>query len=120
MLSSSETEEFGHYFKKYYMENADLWAYCFRIGAGINTNMHIERMHQTIKYLYLHGKKVQRLDKTIDILMKFVKDKLFERVITMNKGKISSKIKELRNRHKHRHQLSCAIRNELASSFLFN
>nr|CAI5828831.1 unnamed protein product [Callosobruchus analis] len=61
--------------------------------ASINTNMSIERMHQTIKYLYLNGKQVRHLDKTINILMKLVKDKLFERLITLNKGKVSSKIK---------------------------
>lgn len=108
MFSSVETIEFGRYFKQYYVDNALSWAYCYRRGAGINTNMHIERMHQTIKYLYLHGKSVQRLDKTIHMLMKFVKDKLFDRVITMNKGKISSKIMELRKRHKNSQNMNIA------------
>nr|CAI5847557.1 unnamed protein product [Callosobruchus analis] len=101
MLSSAESNEFGRYFKQYYVENAVSWAYCYRRGAGINTNMHIERMHQTIKYIYLEGKSIQRFDKTIHILMKFVKDKLFDRLISMNKGKITSKITELRKRHKN-------------------
>nr|CAI5837170.1 unnamed protein product [Callosobruchus analis] len=101
MLSSAESNEFGRYFKQYYVENAVAWAYCYRRGAGINTNMHIERTHQTIKYIYLEGKSVQRLDKTIHILMKFVNDKLFDRLISMNKGKITSKITELRKRHKN-------------------
>lgn len=100
LLSSAKTQEFGQYFEKYYINNSVSWAYCYRLHAGINTNMSIERMHQTIKYLYLNGKQVRRLDKTINILMKLIKDKLFERLITLNKGKISGKIKELRKRHK--------------------
>jgi hypothetical protein len=31
--------------------------------------------------------------------MRFVKDKLFDRIISLNKGKISSKIRDLRKRH---------------------
>ncbi|XP_050514453.1 uncharacterized protein LOC126889821 [Diabrotica virgifera virgifera] len=100
LLSSGNTQEFGQYFQKYYLHNMESWAYCYRLHAGINTNMSIERMHQTIKYLYLNGRQVRRLDKTINILIKLIKDKLFERLITLNKGKISSKLRELRKRHK--------------------
>lgn len=115
LQSSSETLEFGNYFGQYYLDNVKSWAYCYRLGAGLNTNMHIERMHQTIKYLYLNGKHVKRLDKTIHSLMKFIKDKLFERIVTMNKGKISSKVKELRKRHKSSKELdiSSIIESEM-------
>lgn len=70
LASSPQTIEFGHYFNQYYTTNVESWAYCYRLHAGINTNMHIERMHQTIKYLYLNGKSVQRLDKAISVLMR--------------------------------------------------
>ncbi|KAE9523211.1 hypothetical protein AGLY_016378 [Aphis glycines] len=39
------------------------WAYRHRLHARINTNMHIERIHRTLKHIYLEGKKVKRLDK---------------------------------------------------------
>lgn len=42
---------------------------------------------------------MKTLDRGIDAIMKFVKDKLFERIIVLHKGKISTKISELRNRH---------------------
>lgn len=100
LLLSAQTMEFGHYFEKYYLHNKESWAYCHRLHAGVNTNMSIERMHQTIKYLYLNGKQVKRLDKAINTLMKFIKDKLFDRLIVLNKGKVTSKIRELRKRHK--------------------
>lgn len=104
MQSSSETLEFGNYFGQYYC-----------LDAGLNTNMHIEGMHQTIKYLYLNGKHVKRLDKTIHSLIKCIKDKLFERIVTMNKGKIFSKVKELRKRHKSSEELdiSSIIESEM-------
>jgi hypothetical protein len=75
-------------------------AYCHRLKSGLNTNMHIERMHRTIKYIYFNGRKVKRLDKAITQILKFVRDKLFDRLITINKGKLCSKLKELRLRHK--------------------
>ncbi|KAL1487580.1 hypothetical protein ABEB36_015753 [Hypothenemus hampei] len=56
-------------------------------------------MHRTIKYVYLQGKNSKRLDKTINILMSLVRDKLYDRIITLHKGKISSKLSELRKRH---------------------
>nr|XP_015839957.1 PREDICTED: uncharacterized protein LOC107398909 isoform X2 [Tribolium castaneum] len=94
LLSTPQTSEFGRYFVQNYGDNVNAWAYCHRLHAGINTNMHIERMHHTIKYLYLQGKKAHRLGKTINKLMKFIKDKLFERLIIINKGKISTKVKK--------------------------
>ncbi|XP_050499982.1 uncharacterized protein LOC126880257 isoform X1 [Diabrotica virgifera virgifera] len=97
---SVETLEFAQYYKDNYMSKPEFWAYCFRLNSGINTNMHIERMHRTIKHIYLHGKFVKRLDKAIDGIMKFVRDKLFERVIILYKGKVSTKLSDLRHRHK--------------------
>jgi hypothetical protein len=91
---------FAAYFEKYYAKRSGMWAFSYRKWCGINTNMHIERMHRTIKYIYLEGKKGKRLDKTICCLLKFVRDKMFDRLITLEKGKISSKITCIRNRHK--------------------
>lgn len=109
LLSKESTTEFGKYFRAQYLNNSESWAYCYRLNAGINTNMHIERMHRTLKYLYLGGKHVKRLDKAITAIMKFTKDKLFQRLIVLNKGKISSKIKDIRLRHKTSDKLDTEI-----------
>ena len=45
-------------------------------------------------------KHVKRLDKAIGAIMRFVKDKLFERLIVLHKGKLCTKLGTLRNRHK--------------------
>ena len=72
----------------------------WHLQCGLNTNMHVERMHRTLKYIYLKGKQAKRLDKTIHALMKFIRDKLIDRLIVLNKGKLTSKLKEIRARHK--------------------
>uniref|UniRef100_A0A6P7GVN3 Uncharacterized protein LOC114341342 n=1 Tax=Diabrotica virgifera virgifera TaxID=50390 RepID=A0A6P7GVN3_DIAVI len=97
---SPESVEFANYFQQHYVNKAEHWAYCFRLYSGLNTNMHIERMHRTIKHLYLNGKYVKRLDKAISAILKFVRDKIFERLIVVHKGKVCTKLSELRQRHK--------------------
>jgi len=58
-------------------------------------------MQRTLKHIYLEGKKVKRLDKSIHALLKFLRDKSIDRLIVLHKGKLTSKIKELRKRHKN-------------------
>ena len=41
------------------------WAYCYRVHLGINTNMAIENFNKILKYCYLKGKRIKRLDKII-------------------------------------------------------
>ena len=76
------------------------WAYCFRAYSGLNTNMHLERMHGVIKYIYLKGAKPKRLNIALHALMTFLRDKLLDKLIAINKGKLTYKISCLRNRHK--------------------
>lgn len=100
LTSDSDTTDFANYFQMYYMKNCEQWAYCHRLHSGLNTNRHLERMHHTIKYIYIKGKRVKRLDKAIDLIMKFVRDKFFDRSIMLHKGKITNKLKEIQRRHK--------------------
>ncbi|XP_050299822.1 uncharacterized protein LOC126738496 isoform X2 [Anthonomus grandis grandis] len=106
LLTDPETQEFYEYFLKYYTNISKCWAYCHRMKSGLNTNMHIERMHRTIKYIYLNGKHTKRLDKAISAILKFVRDKLFDQVIIINKGKLCSKINSIRSRHIKSNSLS--------------
>ncbi|KAJ8983630.1 hypothetical protein NQ317_004268 [Molorchus minor] len=79
------TKEFGIYFLNEYVKCVESWAYCYRVKCGLNTNMHLERMHKTIKYVYFQGKNNKRLDKMLNVLMKFVRDRLYDRIITLHK-----------------------------------
>ncbi|GFX98851.1 MULE domain-containing protein [Trichonephila clavipes] len=57
-----------------YAQRLEKWAYCYRKGLGINTNMYLESLHEKIKYHYFDGKHVRRLDVAIDGLLKLVRD----------------------------------------------
>lgn len=80
--------------------------------------MRLESMHTIIKYFYLDGKKVKRLDKSLHVLLKFVRDKCVDRVINKIKGKPSIHIKEIIIRHnaaissKFTVEVDCDIKNE--------
>ncbi|XP_077542029.1 uncharacterized protein LOC144154804 [Haemaphysalis longicornis] len=43
-------EDFMQYFSRYYAApgRLQLWPYCYRLRNGVNTNMHLERMHRTL------------------------------------------------------------------------
>lgn len=98
--TQSDTKEFGKYFLDHYMKNYELWVYSHGLNSDVNTNMRLERMHAVFKHIYLKGNTVRRLDQVISALMQFTKDKLYDRLITINKGKINSKLKDIRSRHK--------------------
>lgn len=112
LYEDPDTKDFGIYFNTYYSKNCASWAYCYRLHSGINTNMHIERMHKTLKYIYLKGKTVKRLDKAIYSIMRFIRDKVLDRLILISKGKISKKLTDLRNRHKTSLSLTATICKE--------
>lgn len=99
--ADNDTADFAKYFSDNYIKNTEYWAYCYRSGAGINTNMHLERMHKTLKYTYLKGKNVKRLDKGINAIMRLLRDKFIDRLIILNKGKVSTKLSLIRSRHKN-------------------
>lgn len=103
LRNDEDTFLFYEYFEKYYVNNDRFkcWAYCFRINAGINTNMSLENFNKVLKYIYLRGKKVKRLDKTLCAILNLLKDKLFDLIIKMKKGKLVAKLHALRKRHKN-------------------
>ncbi|KAJ8969218.1 hypothetical protein NQ317_015268 [Molorchus minor] len=87
LQEDEETLDFGNYFSKNYSSNSALWARCYRKGCSVNTNMHLESMHRTLKHCYLEGKVVKRLDKGLHAVLKFIRDKTLERIIKKTKGK---------------------------------
>ncbi|KAH1009021.1 hypothetical protein HUJ04_001450, partial [Dendroctonus ponderosae] len=99
LSNNSETKDFANYFFNNYENNIFSWAFCFRLHSGVNTNMHLERMHRTIKEIYCSQKKIKRLDHLIYILQKFIRDRLFDQLVIHHKGKVTSKIKAVRDRH---------------------
>ena len=99
LKESRATEEFAKYFNTHYVPRAEQWATCFRKSANINTNMYVESFHRTLKYVYMKGRINKRIDNLIHVLIKISRDKLFEQLSKLEKGKISGRLSAIRKRH---------------------
>ena len=66
---------------------------------GINTNMMVEAFHRVFKHNYLKGKYSKRTNSCLVNLQKYTRDKLFERLIKLTKGKSTRKLKTIQDRH---------------------
>ena len=91
--------EFSQYFQREWSGRKEWWAYCYRKGMGINTNMMVEAFHRVFKYCYLKGKVNKRVDNCLVNLQKYTRDKTFERVIKLTKGKSTHRLKLIHDRH---------------------
>ena len=107
--SSDETQEFAKYFHTYYTNRAEQWAACYRKSANINTNMYIESFHRILKHLYMKGKANRRIDNLIHVLLKVSRDKGFERLCKLEKGKNSGRLITIHKRHLASTKLSPAL-----------
>ncbi|XP_069582362.1 uncharacterized protein [Ranitomeya imitator] len=94
-----DTQEFARYFRAVYAKRPETWAYCYRKGLRINTNMYLESFHRVFKHMYLEGKKIKRLDKCVSALMKFTRNKMFERLIRKPKKTPSHRLSQMQNSH---------------------
>ena len=94
-----ENKEFQTYFQKEYASRVQEWAYAYRIDAEINTNMYVESFHRVLKIVYLDSKQNRRVDHLLAVLLRFARDKAFERIQKLEKGKSSHRIKEINKRH---------------------
>ena len=96
---ASISVEISNYFEREWLRKKEMWAYCYRVGLGINTNMIVEAFHRGFKYNYLKGKCNKRVDNCLLSLLKFVRDKYFERLIKLTKGKCNYKMRVIQDRH---------------------
>ena len=70
-------------------------------------------LSRNLKYVFMHGKKVMRMDETISIVMKPAFNMQYERIIRLEKGYLPRKLSELRQRHKLASNESSNIQNVL-------
>ena len=99
LSSDLKMKEFHTYFVQDWLQNKEIWAYCYRISLGINTNMFTEAFHCVFKRLYLGGKVNKRVDSCLVNLLKFARDQCFGRVIQLTKGKANYRITQIEKRH---------------------
>lgn len=62
--------------------------------------MYLESYHKILKHIYLEGKKVKRLDKTINAVLKIARDSLFKRLIKLSKNTRTEKLQDISRSHK--------------------
>ncbi|GIY19374.1 hypothetical protein CDAR_414571 [Caerostris darwini] len=111
-----DTRKFKKYYSTYYAERLQLWAFCYRKHLGIQTNMYLESFHKVLKHIYLEGKKIKRIDKTLNALLKLTKDKIFERMCN-----IARKIPATTLSNTNQNQSQCGlISNEMITPIIEN
>ena len=93
------TSGFRSYIETHYAKRPGEWAACFRKSSNINTNMYVESFHRTLKYVYMKGKINKTVDNLLHILIKISRDKAFERICKVKKGKVSGRLTIIRKRH---------------------
>ena len=98
-LKSNPTQRFLQYFVSYWLPKKEKWAYCYRLNSGINTNMYVEAFHRVFKYEYLKGKVNKRVDRCIHMLLQYDRNKAFDRIVKLTKGKSTQKLKMISERH---------------------
>jgi len=62
--------------------------------------MYLKSFHKILKHIYLVGKKVKRLDKTINAVLKLARDSFYKRLIKIAKNSPTEKFKRIRQNHK--------------------
>lgn len=92
ILSTSQPH-FYEYFKSHYAQRAEQWTTCYRSTTLVNTNMHVEAFHRLLKVVYLQGKQNRRLDHLLSVLFRISRDKTFERISKLHKGKSTQSIR---------------------------
>ena len=99
LKSDPKCAQFYAYFTKEWVPKKSQWAYCYRRGLQINTNIYVEAFHRVFKRLYLKGKINKRVDTCLVNLQKYARDMGFDRLIKMTKGKMTYRMNAISERH---------------------
>ena len=101
LSTMEEVSSFSEYFQREYIKRVEQWAPCYRITSVVNTNMAVESFHHVLKVCYMEKKQNRRVDKLIHFLLKIARDKVFDRIIKTQKGKMTHRLSEIMKRHKN-------------------
>uniref|UniRef100_A0A0A9XRR4 DNA mismatch repair protein MutS n=2 Tax=Lygus hesperus TaxID=30085 RepID=A0A0A9XRR4_LYGHE len=81
LVDDEDTLEFGKYFIEKYGCSASQWAYCCRKTLAMHSKMQLERVHKTLEHIYSGMKTTEELYKAVQDLMRFPRDRLYDRLI---------------------------------------
>ena len=98
-MNISNSPDFAEYFKSTYCSHIEQWAMCYRVGTPMNTNMFLEAFHRVLKIVYLRHQHNRRINYLIYILLKISRDKAFEQLLKIEKGKATHRICDIHKRH---------------------
>ncbi len=98
--SDDDIENFVKYFEAYYASCPKKWAYCYHREAGVTTNTHIERFHGILKKNIARNKKIKSVYSCLQFLFEYLQVKEKAELCKHICGKISSKLRTLRQRHR--------------------
>ena len=115
-LTDNGMDEFLIYFQENYCTRIEQWATHARCYTPVNTNMHLESFHRLLKVVYFQQKQNRRVDALLNVLLKLSRDKAFERLQKLEKGKSSYRISEVNKWHKNAEQLDKESINELSNN----
>ena len=80
--------------------------------------MFVEAFHRTLKIVYLQHKQNRRIDFLVHTLLKIARDKVFEQLTKLEKGKYSHRVTEINKRHKSAVKMSVNIAAEDETSWM--
>lgn len=109
LCENQQTEKFGNYFKTQFGESFRSWAFCYRKSTGISVDNSLEKMHSQIKHLFLKGKSVKRLDKTICSILQFVSKKHSNYLFAIEEGGEIELLRRLLSHHNKSLSLSSDV-----------
>ena len=61
--------------------------------------MYAEAFHRVLKDIYFNRKQNRRVDYLLVVLLKIARDKAVDELIKLEKGKITHRFREIKNRH---------------------
>ncbi|KAF4524994.1 hypothetical protein B566_EDAN014136 [Ephemera danica] len=93
-----ETKHLASYVERYCNRSKE-WAYCYRMDSHLNTNMFLEAFHKKLKYVYFDGKVMRRMDKSIYLLLKLIRDASIEREVRLMKNTATFRIQKINKAH---------------------
>ena len=70
-------------------------AVCFRIGAAANISMYAETFYLVVKDFYFSQRQNRGVDDLLVTLLKVSRDKAFEELIKLEKGKLTHRLQEV-------------------------
>ena len=94
-----ETKQFENYFQSFRIPPKNQCSFAYRVREGINTSMFCKSFRRVFKYKYLKGKLNKKVDKCHLNLVKFNRDKVFERFSKLTKGEYSSRMHYIKESH---------------------